>query len=605
MALDLGTLAARLTLDDEEFKRGLRRAPQAAEQTGKRIGDSAHRGARPGMAKLGGLFAGLGIAKLTGDLLGFGLKTAMGMEKANISFTTLLGSGKRAQTFMEGLKKFAATTPFEFPELQTAASKMLASGISANKIIPILTTLGNVTSGMGTGAEGVNRATVALQQMNAAGKITGEDLNQLRDAGIPVYDLLAAATGRSTAEVSKLAQAGKLGGKDLAAMMKALETGKGLEKFNGLMGAQSQSLEGIISTLKDTVGQGLADALTPLIPVIKEGIGSFTAALPGVIGGIQVFGKWIADNKDSLGYWAKALGVVGGAFLALNVIMSANPISLVVIAIAALVAGLLWAYDNVKWFRDGVNVAFEALGAAGRWLWNNALAPALRGIVTGFAWVVDGIANMLAALGTVPGFEWAASAAVDLRSLAHDAEVAAHNIKDIPSPEMQTQESLKQIDTLNTKIRGIKGKIVEAKAKGDTKEVDRLKAKLDKLRDKKLDVQAHVRKTGVTTIKTIAAGGGLKISAYARGGRFLPGWALVGEAGPELVKFSTSGRVYNNRESRQMLSRGGSGGQTIVYATFNVPINPDIMGLGRQLDELLDQYVTRSGRARLASQRLG
>ena len=81
---------------------------------------------------------------------------------------------------------------------------------------------------MGTGSEGVKRATIALQQMSAAGRITGEDLNQLRDAGIPVYDLLSSATGKSKEEVVKLAQAGKLGKKELGAMMEALESGKGL-----------------------------------------------------------------------------------------------------------------------------------------------------------------------------------------------------------------------------------------------------------------------------------------------------------------------------------------------------------------------------------------
>ncbi len=505
MALDLGTLAAKLKLDDAEFQRGMRQAPQTADRAGRQIGQNVERGATPGLRNLGRLFAGLGIAKLTGDLLGFGLKTAMGMEKASIGFETMLGSGKKAEAFMTKLKAFAATTPFEFPELQGAASKLLATGISANKVIPIMTTLGNVTSGMGTGSEGIQRAVVALQQMNAAGKITGEDLNQLRDAGIPVYDLLAAATGRSKKEVAELAQKGKLGGKDLAAMMKALETGKGLEKFNGLMGKQSQSLEGIISTLKDTVGQGLADALTPMIPSIKEGIGAFTAALPGILGGIKEFGGWVVKNQGWLKYLAIGLGVVAGAFLVLNAIMAVNPISLVVLAIAALVAALLWCYDNVEWFRDGVNAAFEVIGGIATWLWNNALAPALRGIVQGFAWVVDGLAGMLEGLGNIPGFEWAKEAAGNLRNMARQAREAAAGIKSIP----------------------------------DKKKVD-----LTISGTGKLDALArNFRALGIN-------------GARASGGPVMAGGTyLVGENGPELVKFGTSGVVYDARQTQRALSQ--------------------------------------------------
>jgi tape measure domain-containing protein len=198
-----------------------------------------------------------------------------------MGFTTMLGSAQQADVFLKQLAQFAATTPFEFPELQTAAQSLISAGVQADKVIPIMRTLGDVTAGMGTGAEGVQRATVAIQQMNAAGKITAEDLNQLRDAGIPVYDLLAAATGRSKAEVAGLAAAGKLGKTELDAMMKALESGAGLERFNGLMEKTSTSLSGLWSTLQDTFSQGMAQAIQPAIPLIKEGLGGAIAFTSG------------------------------------------------------------------------------------------------------------------------------------------------------------------------------------------------------------------------------------------------------------------------------------------------------------------------------------
>lgn len=556
MALDLGTLVAKLKLQTDEFDKGLSQLPGKAEGAGRRAGAGLSRGTSGGLGGMVKMFAGLGIAKAGSDLIRFGFDTAKGMEQAQISFTTMLGSAKKANAFIGDLQQFAAKTPFTFPGLQESASKLVAMGISTEKIIPIMTTLGNVTSGMGTGEEGIKRAMVALQQMNAAGRIQAQDLNQLRDAGVPVYDLLAAATGRSKKEVAALAASGKLTSKDLAAMMKALETGKGLERFNGLMDKQSQSLEGIISSLQDTVGQGLAAALTPLIPLIKDGLAGVTAALPPIIAGIQTFGKWVADNKVVLGYLAKGLLIVGAAMIALNAIMAVNPFSLVVMAIAALVAGLLWCYDNVEWFRDGVNAAFKVIGDIAKWLWNNALAPALRGIVTGFAWVVDGLAGMLEGLGQIPGFEWAKEAGKNLRGMAQGARDAANGIKNIPDAQPQValnDQASEKVAKIDKQIKNVKDRIVKATAKGDTKQVEKLKTQLAQLKDKK--VKINLSKTGLKGIKVTAVpGGSMKVSAYAAGGRFMPGWALVGEEGPELVKFSGSGRVFTAPQTRKMLA---------------------------------------------------
>lgn len=236
--------------------------------------------------------ASAGLVALGTKAATFGLKVASSNEQAMISFTTLLGSADKAATLIADMKKMAAETPFEFADLQEAASSLLSIGINADKVLPIMKTLGDVTSGMGTGAEGVKRATIAIQQMNAAGRITAEDLNQLRDAGIPVFDLLAGATGKAKDELSAMAQNGKLGRKELEQLMTALETGRGLERFTGLMQKQSQSLAGLISTLKDNLSQGLADAMAPAVVAIKAQL----PALADEIGrGLKILGPILTD----------------------------------------------------------------------------------------------------------------------------------------------------------------------------------------------------------------------------------------------------------------------------------------------------------------------
>jgi tape measure domain-containing protein len=289
MSLNIGELYGTISLDDSKFDSGVQRAQGRLTGLGSSMARTAgHMTAALGRAALMGVTA-LGGMAIAGGVMG--VKVAAGNEQAMIGFTTMLGSAKKAGAFLKDLQSFAAKTPFEFPELQTAASSLISAGVAAKDVIPIMTTLGDATSGMGTGSEGVQRATVALQQMNAAGKISGEDLNQLRDAGIPVYDLLATATGKSKAKIVELAAAGKLGKKELTQLMTALSSGKGLERFNGLMAKQSTSLVGLWSTLKDTLGQGLATAITPMIPMIKDGLGGaitfLTANMPKLASGLK------------------------------------------------------------------------------------------------------------------------------------------------------------------------------------------------------------------------------------------------------------------------------------------------------------------------------
>lgn len=278
-----------------QLEKGVHRVGDAAETAGRKAEDAGRRWDRfrsvVGTMARGAAYGIGALTALGAAAAGVGIRTVASMEQAKIAFSTMLGSATRARTFLGQLSDFAAKTPFEFPELQTAASSLVSVGIRADKVIPIMTTLGDVTSGMGTGAEGIRRATVALQQMNAAQRITGEDLNQLRDAGIPVYDLLAAALGKTKGEVVALAQSGKLGKDALDAMMRSLETGQGLERFNGLMEQQSQSLTGLWSTMTDTVTMGLKRIFTPVRPLAKDALrwlgGLAESAIPRLRSGVK------------------------------------------------------------------------------------------------------------------------------------------------------------------------------------------------------------------------------------------------------------------------------------------------------------------------------
>lgn len=164
---------------------------------------------------------------------------------------------------------------------------------------------------------------------------------------------------------------------------------------------------------------------------------------------------WVGNNTGTVKLLVGAVGVlvtglaglmvlrkITAAVAMFNAALAMNPIGLVVIAIAALAAGLIYAYKNSETFRKIVDGAFKAIGAVARWLWNTIYAPFFRFLVNGFATVAEWIANMLDALGNIPGFGWAKSAAEKMRGAAGAARGLANNIRNIPDANVNVHVGL-------------------------------------------------------------------------------------------------------------------------------------------------------------------
>lgn len=249
----------------------------------------------------GAAMAGAAAGAAVGAAAGFGLKTAAATETAAIGFETLLGSAQKAGAFMADLEKFAAKTPFELPGLRDAASRFLAVGLEANRVIPIMTVLGDATASVGTGSEGIKRATTALTQMQQKGKVTGEEMLQLVEAGIPAWDALAAKLGVDVPKAQEMVTKNQVKVNDLFV---ALETkaGPALQRVAGMMDKQSASLAGMWSTLKDTVSQGLGRAIQPVLPQVKELLGSLTTGFGEFAGNLSnTFGRVFVALTPAIG----------------------------------------------------------------------------------------------------------------------------------------------------------------------------------------------------------------------------------------------------------------------------------------------------------------
>ncbi|GAA1888444.1 hypothetical protein GCM10009837_07880 [Streptomyces durmitorensis] len=124
----------------------------------------------------------------------------------------------------------------------------------------------------------------------------------------------------------------------------------------------------------------VARALSPLSGPVLEVLG----ALARGVASIAVNLPWLIQGMY-LAYIATKLWTL--AVFLFNLVLNANPITLIVIGIIALVAAVIYAYKNFGWFRDIIQAAWQGIQTAALFAWNNILKPTFDGIVLALQWV--------------------------------------------------------------------------------------------------------------------------------------------------------------------------------------------------------------------------
>lgn len=212
-----------------------------------------------------GRTAALGLGVATGAAAVWGIKTAANMEQAQIAFTTMLGSAKKATDFLAKLEQFAIKTPFSTEDVIQYSQSLLAMGFDAKDILPTLTDVGDAVSGLGGGSEKLQRVLIAMGQIKAKGKVMATEMLQLTENGIPAWQMLADSMHKTIPEVMKLSEKGALKADDAIA---ALQEGM-RKRFGGMMKNQATTVAGMWSTLKDTTQVALGNIMKAFFPLIK------------------------------------------------------------------------------------------------------------------------------------------------------------------------------------------------------------------------------------------------------------------------------------------------------------------------------------------------
>lgn len=313
-----GTLIFDTKIDRSGIEKGSKLAKSDLEKLGTQVKDIfSSKNLTSGLADLGGKLVGaFAFAKLAqglGQVTTAAIKYNAQMEAYQTNFSVMLGDEAKGVEYVAQLREKAAKTPFGMEDLASAAQTMLSFGMDAENANTAMDRLGDIALG---NKDKFQSLSLAFSQISAAGKLTGEDLLQMVNAGFNPLNTLAEKTGVSLGdlkdvmsggkgsaafrkqmkdaqnEVKKLGSGASEGAKLLAqigqeGMISAEMVGKAMEietspggRFYDGMENASKTLEGQFSTLKDNSMQLVGNIFSPISDALS---GVILPAANGVI----------------------------------------------------------------------------------------------------------------------------------------------------------------------------------------------------------------------------------------------------------------------------------------------------------------------------------
>ena len=230
----------------------LRQVQTQAQSTEKAFG-----GIAAAATKLAVAFGGIQAARFVF------VKTAE-LESQTRSLQVLAGSAEKAGKIIQELQQLGAVTPFTSTELIDSAKRLQAFGVETDKVVETTRRLADASGA--TGAE-LSGLVTAYGQVQAKGRLQGEELLQFQERGIALQEELRKMYGMTGEEFQKALSKGQVSAEAVEYAIQKL-TSAGGKYANGAI-AQSDTLNGRLSTLQDGI-DGLARAIgAALSPAIK------------------------------------------------------------------------------------------------------------------------------------------------------------------------------------------------------------------------------------------------------------------------------------------------------------------------------------------------
>lgn len=245
----------------------------------------------------------LGLVAVVGTLatgIGFLGKSAIdeadSFQQSFIAFETMLGSKDKAGALMKDLIELNKNTPFELKDLLEQTKLLKGFGLENEKLIPTIKMLGDIASGVGK--EKLPLIALALGQVKTAGRLTGNELRQFTENGIPLLEELSKIMGMTASDIKDSME--KKGGlkptfEQVEQALKNL-TGQG-GRFYDLANKLNKTFSGRVSNIKDawsSMLRGIAGISETTGEIIEGSL--FDRATKAA----TLFIKFLDDNKDGI-----------------------------------------------------------------------------------------------------------------------------------------------------------------------------------------------------------------------------------------------------------------------------------------------------------------
>jgi tape measure domain-containing protein len=249
---------ARLRAEAGPAAGATRDLANAGNAAGNAMGDAA----KKAVAWTGALVGLSQLKSLAVDVL----ETGSAFENLEVRLSNLLGGSDAAASAMRMIKDLAATTPFEVTALAESFVKLTAFGMEPTE--EQMRSLADVVANLGGGTEVLTGVTLALGQAWVKGKLQGEEIMQLAERGVPVWDALATSTGRTVPELQKMSEAGALGRDVIRGLIDELgrmNTGASEQLMRTYAGAVSNAKDALAEFFDMIAQSGALDYLTEKI----------------------------------------------------------------------------------------------------------------------------------------------------------------------------------------------------------------------------------------------------------------------------------------------------------------------------------------------------
>lgn len=238
-----GEIAARVTLDTSQLDKDVQRATDKFRRISQSAQQESHnmRDSLMGIGKaVGGAFSAQQAIAFVRQIVNVRAE----IQALEVSFRTLLGSQQASAELMRQMKEFAAATPLQLGDLAKGAQTMLGFNLDPDEIMPMLKAIGDISMG---DAQKFQALTLSFSQMQSVGKLMGQDLLQMINAGFSPLAVMADKTGKSIGELKEEMSAGAISA-DMVKQAFIDATSEG-GQFFGMLSGQGDTVKGALAQL--------------------------------------------------------------------------------------------------------------------------------------------------------------------------------------------------------------------------------------------------------------------------------------------------------------------------------------------------------------------